>query len=931
MRINFKIIVIILTSLFIVRAQNPPNIEWKQITTKHFRIMFPGELKKNAQQVANTLEHKYAAISNSLNSNPDPLDIYLYNRQVFSNGYFTLAPRHSVFYNTPPQNHNMLGCANWYKILSIHEFRHCNQFTALNQNTTRLLSWLYGDYGESVPLVFTPYWFFEGDAVFTETVLTNHGRGRVPYFDMHFRSLLLEDIDFSYQNAKLLSYKDYYPGPYTLGYLMVANIRKNFAAEAVNKTISRSSWLPFFPYSFSNSLKKYTGYNSGQRFRRTMQDLDSLWEARQEKRNILQPSHVYTGNKKSWTNYHHPYPLNNGGVLAVKSGLVDAGSVVLIKDKREKPLFKIDANSYQPDGKYIHSNGQQIVWSSLRNHIRWTEVGYSEIWLYNLKNKKSHKITHKSRFQSPAISPDGKKIVAVETGLHNKHRLVILNTYNGEIIKKYRVFDNHVVRRPDWSPSGNRIVFAHHNGKNEGLAILNLTDKKIREIIKPSPENLGEPTFIDEHNIVYQSSYSGVDNIYFLNLNNNKNYKISSVKYGAFHPVYDHHCKRILFSNYTINGYEIAGLDRNLWLNLEKNNLNPEATAYFKPVLQQEQNPDRFTMHQENKKYSLKPFNPYKNLFNIHSWGVYSDNLNLVGKIISDNHLHTLHTEAGFGYNSNEKRPALFLRTSFRRFFPVFNFEANYSARHISGLTDYDWTENRISSGISLPLNLSGRVYSTKLEIGADLEYLDINNVYDGEIPDKKLTPLSYHLRFRRSLQQAPRDFAPQFGQFFQITLDQTPFDKYYNEYLALKSELFFPGLGAHHSIQLKINYEARIIKSYIFPSQHYFTRGYDYQIFNKIVRMTFDYKFPLIYPDFNFFSLLNIKRVRNGFFYDHGLGYEIDNYKNYRSFGIELVFDYNLFNLRYEISTALEYARCLDAPHKNNNVFTIKLLGLRF
>ena len=38
-----------------------------------------------------------------------------------------------------------------------------------------------------------PRWFFEGDATFYETQLTNAGRGRTPDFDKEYRSLMLSD------------------------------------------------------------------------------------------------------------------------------------------------------------------------------------------------------------------------------------------------------------------------------------------------------------------------------------------------------------------------------------------------------------------------------------------------------------------------------------------------------------------------------------------------------------------------------------------------------------------------------------------------------------------------------------------------------------------------------------------------------------------
>jgi hypothetical protein len=912
----------------LIKGQNPPDVKWRQIRTPHFKVIFPAEIKNTGQEVANTLEYIYFPDGKTLNTNPAPLNVYLYNRKVMSNGFFTLAPRRSVFYNTSPQNHNLLGCADWYKILSVHEFRHCNQFTATNQNFTKFASWLYGDYGQYLPWLSVPNWFFEGDAVLTETALTNHGRGRVPHFDMHFRSLLLEDVEFSYHNAKLLSYKNYYPGHYSLGYLLITNIRRNHGYRALNKTIARSSWLPFYPYSFSNSLQKYTGNNSGETFKKTMNELDSIWEQRQKLRNIHKPSSIHNKQKKIWTNYCCPYAAKTNGIIALKSGMKDPGSVVLLKDnKKEEKLFDIQANCYFPDGKYIHSNGQQVVWASSRDHLRWSEAGYSEIWLYDIKANRIRKITSSTRFQSPAISPDGKAIVAVENTIDNKYNLAIINSESGKVLNRFKVFNNHPIRRPDWSPAGNKIVFAHNNGYGEGIAIFDLSAKQFHKIIKCSDENLGEPAFLDQNNIIYQSSFSGVDNIYKVNINSGQIEKLTSAKCGAYYPFYDSTENRLYYSSYSPKGFNIASDSLKELIARDKAQIEPKPTDYFKPVLKQEQGKGIFKDSIPDRNYDIQPYHADRHLFNIHSWGIYPEKGNLAAKIISDNDLQTLHTEAGLGYNSREKKPSLFFRANFRRYFPVISLEGIHSRRFTSGITTNDWLENRFSAGLSLPLNLSRRVWNTDLELEIQAEYLHIQKVYDGFIPERNYYPLSYSLDFQRNFHRAPRDFAPRFGQNLQLELNHTPFDDSANSYFSLYSRLFLPGIRPHHSFQLHFNYEQRTIEKYIFPGNRYFVRGYDYEIFDNISRLTIDYKLPLFYPDWNFLSLLYIKRIRSGIFYDHGIARRNAQDHILRSTGTELTFDFNLFNLPYTISSGVRLTKCLD--RSKDYVYSLLLLGI--
>src|SRR5690606_25847366 len=107
-----------------------------------------------------------------------------------------------------------------------------------------------------VPL---PPWFYEGDAVATETLLTNAGRGRLPSWEMPLRTNLLNGRRYSYQKDYFGSLNDITPGYYEIGFFMTTRLRRQypFAHDSLITQVARS---PLLPYRFSKTLKNITGH-----------------------------------------------------------------------------------------------------------------------------------------------------------------------------------------------------------------------------------------------------------------------------------------------------------------------------------------------------------------------------------------------------------------------------------------------------------------------------------------------------------------------------------------------------------------------------------------------------------------------------------------------------------------------------------------------
>jgi hypothetical protein len=92
----------------------------------------------------------------------------------------------------PSQNYNFLGTNDWLNLLASHEYRHVVQYQHANRGFSRALYYLFGSNTlAAMAHIGAPQWFWEGDAVATETAFTHSGRGRIPNFNLVFKTNLM--------------------------------------------------------------------------------------------------------------------------------------------------------------------------------------------------------------------------------------------------------------------------------------------------------------------------------------------------------------------------------------------------------------------------------------------------------------------------------------------------------------------------------------------------------------------------------------------------------------------------------------------------------------------------------------------------------------------------------------------------------------------
>jgi hypothetical protein len=946
---KIAIILTLLSHFFHIYGQNPASLKWSQINTPHFRLIFPSQISLTANRTANVLESVYQPVSKSLGHEPRPISIILQNQTTESNGFVSLLPRRSEFITTPPQDYTLLGNNNWLDLLAVHEFRHIVQNDKALTGATKLVYNLLGNNGFAATTFLTvPNWFWEGDAVGMESSFTTSGRGRIPSFDIALRTQLLTKGAYNYSKAVCRSYKDFIPNHYVSGYFMTTYLKNKYGIDAWDKVLEGTYKMPFYPFSFSNNIKKVTGLKTEQLYNQAFKDISEQWKNQVAELNETPVTSFKTVNNKFYTNYQYPQILPDGRVLALKSGLSDIEQLVVLGNlQNEESVLKLGIFN---DAKMLSVSGTKVVWCEFNYDKRWTERDYSVIKLYDFNTGKLKSITHKSKFASPSLSSDGTKICVIENSIENKNSIVILDI-NGLEIKRIQNLENALFINPRWAEGNDIYAVKLLNGLKTIVKIDSESGEET-ELFSPLNENIAHPVKHGNY-VLYNSGITGIDNIFAFDIVSKKKFQITNRKFGAFNPTISSDGKTLIFNDFTIKGHQIVSMpfEPEKFLPVDENLTKP--VKYFGQMVLQEEG-ENLLKSVPTTQFDVKKYSRAK-IFNLYTWGVVansSDANNLNIGVASKDLLSTATISAGYNYNANENQGQFYTNLTYSGWYPTLNLSYTNGGRQaefyidkanpLDSLVSDKWNQQQVVFGVGLPLNFTRSEYIQNMNLGVNTALTQVSG-YDLKDRPNTLTgngnfnSMIYTFSYSALLKRAVRDIAPRWGltaSFYKRDLLQgSSLDGALNSY---QSSIYLPGFLKHHSLRFRGAYQnqggfkntigAPNNGLYLFGSPTLFPRGQTYRGFENLTTLSAEYRLPLFDPDWAIGRILYIKRFKANLFTDYGYGYTNYNWvevkdgkqinyrgtdsKTYNSFGIDLTAQFHLlrFSQQFEAGVRVIY-----------------------
>ncbi len=908
-------------------AQHSPGLTWHQIVTPHFTVIFRDSLVDDARRAATLLERAYEPLTQTLGKKPERIPVLLAGQSLIPNAFVSWFPRRTIWHPLPKPSADLAGPIEWYNLLAVHEGRHIAQERHMRSGMIGLASRVFGD--EATALLagrlYFPDWLWEGDAVGSETALTQGGRGRQPSFMSRVRVMRLTGQPYPHYPAWLRSYRTYYPGTYELGYLLTTHARRTYGPDVWARVIRRATRNPLTPFALSMALASETGKSLGELHRDAVAEADSLWgaqAARLQETAAVSRTRARTG----FHIWHWPQYASDGSIVTAYTDLDNITPLVRIDSAgNEQTLLR----HFPARGEFpFHVAADRVIWIEYDVHPRWGELDYLTIKEFDLATRRLRTVRAGTRIYSVALSPDGTRIAALEMTPSRHSRLVVLDALSGDTRRGYPNAEHHFLAWPAWSEDGRHISLVAID-KSRGNALVRLdTATLVADTLIPwTFDAISRPV---EHGgrVYYGSPRSGIDNIHAVDIATRTQSQVTSRKFGAYHADVASRAGRdvLLFRDYGAHGDEIAeaAVDPATWP-VASNGGQADA-EFAKPLAAQE---GAIVTLDSAIAWPIQPYRGLGRMFDVHSLALFPGNDidPWILQVYSRNVLNTLGATAAYRFNPVRHTHGFDAGVSYAGRFPIFDagvrIGTDASTYDDSTGSAVPFTRRERSATVTarVPLTAVRGLAVQRLLAAASLSHTQIDDQPVAFALDNNngvLRTADYTVFTSHSEPAAYRDLVGT-GAYALGRYRHTPLGGDYkgHTYL-LQAGASVRGVGplAHHGLSAITALEEQRPTNYAYSSVFPFARGYEARARYRLWRAGASYALPLWYPDLNVGPLLFVRRLQAEGFGDYSVGYSAGgrNKTFYRSAGVELTADFVPFSINQTWRVGVRYSYRVDA-----------------
>ena len=687
---------------FYVEGNERTSIKWSTFNTNSYKFIYPRGCDSLAFCYARQWEKYRYAVGYG---GGDNLPVVLHPYSSISNGFVVWTPSRMEMFAAPSMYSPE--AVPWHTLLAIHENRHVAQMQFMQNRHFKWTEYVFGELlSGPISVLWCSSMFMEGDAVATETALTQSGRGRsadfLEYFRVCFENGDLRDFD----RWRFGSQKYYTPDYYKIGYLSVAGMGAGPHTEFFDNT---------FRHRFSGFAKR----------------MQRHWQEDTRSRAPFQQYTQLTENEKYYVSYSG-LAVKDGQIYALRTGIADNARLVSI----DPESGEVENLCYASPESRLSSSGDRLYWTEEVPNLRWEMHSSSALRSYDGRKIRTEIGGH--RLYNPAWEED--RLALVENEINGECKVRVYKRI-GHKLSEINVYDapsGVQVLEPVWA---NGHLYA--SAMDDSGQFLCDIERGCLAILASSPVKINH-LFSKDGKLLFTSDRTGVNELYSLDPKSGEVYQLTNLPQGGKDFVFNE--DKLYFTVLSPMGRNVCETPTSS-LSYKKVNFNVRHSYVLADSLSRAV-ADVHIGDFSDATWEVRPYSKFKNAFRFHSFIPFlfldSDemmtisseqqymNAGLGATAFFQNNLSTLYGNVGLKFFEDENGlplPGLGFNLKYRGLYPIIELKGmyvdNYSYGYLRSYIPFNLSRNGWSTGIipvvSLESKQTGKSWSWDSSISAGI------------------------------------------------------------------------------------------------------------------------------------------------------------------------------------------------------------------
>ncbi len=543
-----------------------PDFEgWQETETAHFVFVFEPRDSRAVGQLVSFAEDVYQDVTGFIGTRPARVWVVVAGRIDLANAVTYPLPPHITLYLAPPPEPLVgLEASSYLRLLLAHELTHFLNFE-YDKGLFAFLSMVFGPAVKGANAAFLPTWFLEGIATHSETLFTDGGRGRNPFFEMEYRAFAMSHRFFPLSKA---AYSSYFPPAdrdWIGGYLFFRYLLDHYGSDIYIRIHDEYVKFPFLgPWK---AIERATREPTDRLYGDMVAELEahSFSRGSAEEGASVVPTGI--------ADYYLPVITSRGWYL-YRTTLDKAPGIVLYDPATKSERLLLSTPLTDSASLTASVDGARIAFSTYEATIGNSgEVVASDLFELDPGRGVVRRITSGGHAWQPRLSPDGSRLLAV-SAIGPCSRLVEVDRHSGSLHLLFSMKDA-IVSTPSISPDGSLVAFAVFLRGAWSIRVLSLSSSEVpiaasepitdfnvdmaRIAVGPTRAGAYYPRFADSGDLLFSSDMSGSLALYSTDTDGTRFALVCDDPVGAWAGELSGN--RILYASYRTDGYTLMVKD----------------------------------------------------------------------------------------------------------------------------------------------------------------------------------------------------------------------------------------------------------------------------------------------------------------------------------------------------------------------------------